>query len=258
MKLGGSVITDKSEELSLNRDALNRLAKELKSVESPLIVIHGGGSFGHPLASRYGINSGFENKSQLSGFALTHWAMEALNFEVTSALRNVGLPAVSIQTSACTITKNGRIESMEIKPIKKMLEIGLIPVLYGDSVMDSVDGMKILSGDQLAVFLAEKLGVDRVILGVDTDGVYKGDPKQDDEAELIPEITMKNWPKISESIESASGVDVTGGMKRKIEELMELPKIGIEAQIINASKPEVLEKAIKGDKSLGTRILKGE
>lgn len=256
VKLGGSVITDKSKEFSINRDALNRLAEELTSVEEQLVIVHGGGSFGHPLASKYDINSGYEDESQLMGFALTHRAMEELNSTVVSALQDAGLPAVPVQPSACIIVEDGRISSMEVNPLRKLLDLGLVSVLYGDAVPDLERGMSILSGDQLVVFLAQELGVKRVILGVDTDGVYTGDPKKDEEAELLPKITLKNWPEISDSLPLTPAPDVTGGMRKKIEELLKLPEVGIEAQIINASKPETLEKAIKGDKTLGTMIIR--
>ncbi|KXB00562.1 hypothetical protein AKJ48_01700 [candidate division MSBL1 archaeon SCGC-AAA261O19] len=255
VKLGGSIITDKSKEFTVREDALNRLAEELTSVEGPLIVVHGGGSFGHPLASKYGINSGYENKSQLMGFALTHRAMEELNSAVVSTLQDASIPAVPIQPSACVIVENGEISSIEVSSIRKLLELGLVPVMYGDAVPDLERGMSILSGDQLVVFLARELGVERVILGVDTDGVYTGDPKKDEEAELLPKITPKNWQEIKDSLSTGAAPDVTGGMRRKVEELLKLPEIGIEAQIINASKPKTLKKAIKGDKSLGTRII---
>lgn len=255
VKLGGSVITDKGKEFSVNQDALNRLARELTSVEEPLVVVHGGGSFGHPLASEYEIDSGFKDGSQLMGFALTHRAMEELNMAVVSALQDVGIPAVSVQPSACVIVESGEISSMEVSPVRKLLELGLVPVLYGDAVPDMEKGMSILSGDQLVVFLAREFGAERVILGVDTDGVYTGDPKKDEEAELLPKITPENWREIKDSLSTGAAPDVTGGMRRKVEELLKLPEIGVEAQIINATKPKTLKKAIKGDKSLGTRII---
>lgn len=257
VKLGGSVITDKAKEFSMKRGEIERLAKELTSVDGPLVVVHGGGSFGHPLASEYEIDSGYKDDLQLMGFTLTHHAMQKLNFEVVDSLHGVNLLAVSIQPSACTIVKNGRIISMELEPLRKLLDLGFVPVLHGDSVPDLEKGMSILSGDQLVVFLARELKADSVILGVDTDGVCTGDPKRGEKVELIPKITPKSWPRIADSLTPSPVFDVTGGMRRKVEELMKLPEIGIEAQIVNASKPKILEKAINGDKSLGTRIVEG-
>lgn len=257
VKLGGSVITDKGKKFSVRRDALERLARELTSAEGPLVVVHGGGSFGHPLASEYDLDSGYKEERQLMGFSLTHRAMERLNAQVIEALQGAGLPAVAIQPSACSVVEDGRIVFMELRALRKLLELGLIPVTYGDTVPDLARGMSILSGDQLVVYLAKELGAQRVILGVDVEGVYTGDPKVDREAKLIPKITPESWAKVGKSISGAQAPDVTGGMANKVRELLKLAQGGIEAQMIDATKPDVLKRAISGERELGTRITKG-
>ena len=253
VKLGGSVITDKSKKFSVEQDTLKRLAGELTSARGSLVVVHGGGSFGHPLASEYGIDSGFKEERQLMGFSLTHRAMEKLNAKVVEALQDVGLAAMPVQPSACAVVDGGRIVSMELRPFRKLLELGLVPVTYGDVVPDLTRGMSILSGDQLVVHLARELGAKKVVVGVDVDGVYTGDPKVDAEAELVPEITPANWGEVERSIGGAAGPDVTGGMANKVRELLKLAEGGIEAQIVNAARPGVLRRAIMGER-VGTRI----
>ena len=47
LKLGGSVITKKEKKLTPNLEAIKRLAKEIAGAKVfPLIIIHGGGSYG--------------------------------------------------------------------------------------------------------------------------------------------------------------------------------------------------------------------
>lgn len=255
VKFGGSVITDKSRRFTVRDDVLERLTEELTSAEDPLVVVHGGGSFGHPLASEYGLASGYKEKRQLMGFSLTHRAMERLNAKVVEALQDVGFTAVAVQPSACAVVEDGRIISMELRPFHKLLELGLVPVTYGDVVPDLTRGMSILSGDQLVVHLARELGTQRIILGVDVDGVYTGDPKVHKEAKLIPKITLESWSEIEGSIGGAQAPDVTGGMANKVRELLELANRGIEAQIVNMMKQGILKRAILGER-LGTRITK--
>jgi isopentenyl phosphate kinase len=254
VKLGGSVITDKRRRFAVNRSTLKRLASELAAVEGPLVVVHGGGSFGHPMASKYKIDEGYKSGQQLMGLSLTHRAMERLNAHVIEALQKAGLPAIAVQPSACAVVSDGRIQSMELTPVKKLLELGLVPVLYGDAVPDLSRGMCILSGDQLIAYLARELGAGRVILGVNVDGVYAGDPKVDRNAELVPEITPANWPEVAESIGSAGGEDVTGGMANKVRELLALAERGVEAEIVNATKSGTIKRAILGERGLGTRV----
>jgi isopentenyl phosphate kinase len=255
IKLGGSVITDKRRRFAVRRAVLKRLASELTAVRGALLVVHGGGSFGHPLASKYNIAGGYGDKRQLMGLSLTHRAMERLNAHVIEALQEAGLPAIAIQPSACAVVSDGRIQSMELAPIKKLLELGLVPVLYGDAVPDLSRGMCILSGDQLVVHLARELGAGRVILGVDVNGVYTGDPKVNHNAKLVPEITPTNWPEVAESIGLAEGRDVTGGMANKVRELLALAERGVEAEIVNATKPGTLRRVILGERGLGTRVV---
>ncbi len=108
VKIGGSVLTDKDEEFSLKEDVLERISGELASAKNRLVLVHGGGSYGHPVASEHDISSGFSNEDQLMGFSETHEAMEELNSKVVEFLLGAGMAAVPVQTSACTVVENGR------------------------------------------------------------------------------------------------------------------------------------------------------
>lgn len=258
VKLGGSVITDKRKRFAVRRAALKRIARELKVASGPLVIVHGGGSFGHPVASKYKIAEGYKREEQLMGLSLTHRAMEQLNAHIIDALQKASLPAIAVQPSACAVVDGGRIQSVELAPVKKLLELGMIPVLYGDAVPDMSKGMSILSGDQLVAQLTRELGVGRVILAVDVDGVYTADLKRNKRAELIREINPTNWPSIAERLASiVTGVDVTGGMANKVKELLALAERGVEAEIVNAMRPGVLRRAILGERGLGTRVVAG-
>ncbi len=253
VKLGGSVITDKCKRFSVKRAVLRRLGRELTVAKGPLIVVHGGGSFGHPLALKYKITSGYKSKGQLMGLTLTHRAMELLNSYVIEALQNAGAPAIAVQASGCTIVSGGRIKSMEIKPIKRMLALGLVPVLYGDVVLDVKRGINILSGDQIVAFLARRLRASRVIMGSNVDGVYAGGSEGKNRAKLMRKITPKNV-KLVASLGVDGPNDVTGGMRNKVLELVKLARMGIESKIVNALKPNVLKKEIQRKQVVGTKI----
>jgi len=251
VKLGGSVITDKRREFSLRRGTLRRLAGELEGVEG-MVLVHGGGSFGHPLAKRYGLTGGLRGPEQLRGFLEVRKAMERLNLHVVGELRRRGLPAVPVPPSSCCVLEGGRIRRMELGPVRRMVELGLLPVLYGDAVMDLKQGVNILSGDRLVAHLALRLGASRVVLGVDVDGVFTEDPKLNPEARLLRVITPADWRGLRPS--PSGGWDVTEGMLGKVRELLALARKGIESQIVNACKKGVLRRALQGDRSLGTLV----
>jgi len=259
LKLGGSVITRKQKLLTANLGAIRRLAKEISSAEvASLVVVHGGGSFGHPLAKRYAIKEGYKGEdSQALGFAETHQAMVTLNKLVVGALIHSNVPAVAVSPSSTIITKSGRILTMSEEPLKKLLQTGLVPVLYGDAVLDSDLGFTILSGDQLIAYLAMRLKAKRIIVGIDVDGLYTADPKSDSSARLISHITLKELKGMRQQVQEAYVTDVTGGMLGKIAELMPSIERGITVLIVNALKPEKVYRALKGEKVIGTLIEKG-
>jgi isopentenyl phosphate kinase len=258
LKLGGSVITDKEKPLTPDLKAIERLAAEISRAKvSPLILVHGGGSFGHPFAEQYEIAGGYFDSSQILGFSQTHLAMTLLNSWVMEALISHNIPAVEVHPSSCAVTKAGRIANMELEPLKKMLKMGFVPVLYGDAILDSEQGFAILSGDQLVSSLAIKLGACRIIMGADVDGLYTADPKTDSSAQLIEHVTLEELKSLKHQIEGSKTTDVTGGMLGKMVEVTLAIEHGIETVIVNATKSGRVYKALKGKKVIGTIIEKG-
>jgi isopentenyl phosphate kinase len=247
----------KEERYTPNQAAISRLVGEIKQAEvKPLILIHGGGSYGHPIAKDHQIKGGYREPSQLQGFAKTHQAMVTLNGMVLEALLQEDIPSMSLPPSAFLTTDRGRIRFLELRPILKLLELGVLPVLYGDAVLDSTLGFTILSGDQLAAHLAIKLNAGRIIMGIDVDGIYSRNPKTDPSAQLIPHLTLHELREVLKHLqeETVEEADVTGSMAGKIQELIPALKRGAQALIVNAEKPGNIYKALKREQVLGTTL----
>lgn len=255
LKLGGSVITHKDLEASFNDEAMERLAGEIYEASvKPMIIVHGGGSFGHPVAKRYRLVEGVRGLERLIGVVETRLSMEVLNREVVKALTRRGVLAVSMHPSSFIIAHGGRVKHIDLTVLRMALKIGLMPVLYGDVVFDEVLGASIISGDQIASYLAVKFRAWRLIFGVDVDGLYTADPKKFKEARLLESITLRELKDYFEAVEGSSPTDVTGGMYGKILELMEAVEAGVMALVLNASKPGLLKKALLGERVIGTYI----
>jgi isopentenyl phosphate kinase len=187
LKIGGSVITDKNGELAARTKVINRLAEEIQKAKvKNLIIVHGGGSFGHPTAQKYGIKEGLQDETQKVGFAETHHVMTVLNGLVMDSLIWHNIPAISMAPSCCMVTENGRIKSCDDTILKMYLKMNFAPVLYGDAILDNKLGVTVLSGDQIVAYLARKLGADKIVIGVDTEGLYDADPK----VAKIPSCTL--------------------------------------------------------------------
>jgi isopentenyl phosphate kinase len=255
LKLGGSVITEKDIALTPSLQAIRRLAEEISRAQvSPIVIVHGGGSYGHPIAKTYRIAEGFRNRAQLVGFSKTHEAMVSLNKLVVQNLLDQGLPAFGMAPSSFVVTKKGRIQVFEEEPLERAIKIGLIPVLYGDAVLDTDQVFAILSGDQIASMLAVKMSAKRLIMGVDVDGLYESDPNTDPSAHLISHLKLGQLKKLRDKIGGSRVPDVTGGMLGKVSELIEPVAHGIQVTIVNALKPGNIHRVLKGEEVVGTKI----
>ena len=256
LKLGGSVITVKDQEYTADDGNIRRLAEEIKAAwPTPVVIVHGGGSFGHPVAKKYGIGGGFTSDRQIPGFARTHQAMVDLNVIIVKAFLNAGIPAMSVSPSSFIATDDGRISKVDLEIVGRLVVRGVLPVLFGDAVLDRKKGFTILSGDQLAVRFAVSLGAMKLIFGVDVDGVFTSNPKLSPEARLIDCLEsdkIDGFVKIGESLST----DVTGGMLGKVSEARAAVREGVVVQFVNATRPDMILKALKGEPVAGT-ILTG-
>jgi isopentenyl phosphate kinase len=254
VKLGGSVVTIKDKPMTADHENIRRIAEEIKAGwPTPLMIVHGGGSFGHPVAKKYGIADGFISKRQVIGFTRTHQAMVALNTIIVEALLDEGIPSLSVAPSSFIITKDGRMLRGGFENVGRIVVKGMLPVLYGDVVLDKTRGFSILSGDQLAVCLAVSTGASRLIFGVDVDGVYTSNPKLSAQARLIERLSLEKLEGFVE-IGKALTTDVTGGMLGKVSEAKAAVEAGIEVRLVNATKPGVILKALRGEPIAGTII----
>lgn len=257
IKLGGSLITDKNKAFTAKKDIICRLAEEIEAslskIKGDLVIGHGSGSFGHVVAAKYKTQDGIVNKYSVGGFPLVADAARKINVIVMDNLLKANVKAVSFSPLSFIYTKNQKEKVSLPNPIKKALKIGLVPVIYGDVIMDEVKGFCIYSGEKSLNLIAEKLKnyyqKIRVIYCGETDGVY------DEKGKTIKEITSKNFSSIEKDLGCSLGIDVTGGMIHKVKEALEIAKdLKAETQIINATKKDALKKAILGKEVLATRI----
>ena len=255
LKIGGSVITDKNGELAAKTQEIDRLAEEIQRANvQNLIIVHGGGSFGHPTAKRYAIKEGFKEDSQRIGFSETHHVMTVLNGLLMDSLIWHNVPAVSVTPSSFMITENGRIRGFEESLLRMLLKMRFTPVLYGDAVLDTELGFTILSGDQIISALATKFNAEHIVIGVDVDGLYETDPKTEKTAKLFNHLTLVELKKLQNKLPKPTARDVTGGMFGKVIELIPAIERNIPVTIVNASKQDNIYRALKEEKIEGTRI----
>ena len=69
IKLGGSIITNKEKPLSARKKTIDNLSKSLKKIKEPIIIVHGGGSYGHYWSVKYDMHTK-ERKYDIRGCLL--------------------------------------------------------------------------------------------------------------------------------------------------------------------------------------------
>ncbi len=258
VKLGGSLITDKSKSFTERTDVIKRLAKEIHAAREKtgmrLIVGHGGGSYPHRPAKKYRTAEGMINEDSATGIAEVQDAAARLNRIIVRAMIDAGEDAVSIQPSASCIAEKGKIKEWYTAPIEMLLEKGMLPVVYGDVGLDTKQGCCILSTEELFDHLTMKLQAARVIMVGKVEGVMTGDPAKDPKAEMVQEITPQNFEDVKKHLQGSDAVDVTGGMVHKVEQALKLAEAGAEVHIISGMAPGRLEKALLGKEVTGTVV----
>jgi len=258
IKLGGSVITDKKKDSTVREDVIKRLAKEIKNAHTKLgkdtvfTIGHGAGSFAHVPAKKYKTKEGLINRNSLFGLCVTEDSARKLNAIVIKNFLEIGLSTFSFSPASFLYSDAKVCLKSYFDPLNKALQIGVIPVVYGDVIIDKTIGCTIFSTEKILSIIAQKLRKDykiKIIYVTDVDGVY------DKNGKTIPLISDKNFGQIMTGIIGAKGTDVTGGMLHKVEESLKLAKkTGIETLIINGKTPGNLRKAILGSKCVATKI----
>ena len=270
LKLGGSLITDKTKPYTPLLDVIDDLALQIvTSLQSQpdlrLVIGHGAGSFGHVAASEYKTRDGYPRPSPLThrerdtsednywrGFAEVWYQASSLNRYVMEALHKAGLRTIALPPSGSVIASNGQVAVWETTPIRMALASGIVPVIFGDVVFDEVRGGTILSTENLFTFLVKALAPDRVLLAGLEEAVWEDFPAR---TRRIERITPQSFEEIKYGVGGSAAADVTGGMAAKVREMLDLAQEnpGLKIQVFSGTQPGNLVRALLGE-TLGTEI----
>lgn len=256
LKLGGSLITDKTSVELVRDDVLARLAREIREVREAepslqIVLGHGSGSYGHVAGAKHGTRQGISNREQWSGFVEVSSAATRLNGIVRESLLAAGLPALSLQPSASARCKRGEIQELATSPIQAALAAGILPVIYGDVAFDDELGGTIISTEEIMSFLAPILKPRWLLLAGEIDGVL------DLEGQILPLINSQNIRDIEVALRGSRGTDVTGGMWTKVMGMVSLVErnSGMSVRIFSGLKPgHLVDVLLRDESNLGTII----
>lgn len=259
VKLGGSLITDKTREATPRLDVIRRLAGEIRAAldVAPglrLVLGHGSGSFGHFAARRYGVHTGLAGQGDWRGLAETSAAAARLNRIVVDACLDAGVPVISFQPSASARKRAGAVAELATEPLQAALAHGLVPLVYGDVAFDDDQGTAIISTEDIFVYLARRIVPSRILMAGIVDGVYEADPVRHPGSRRIPVITPAALARNLGGLGGSHGTDVTGGMLAKVRALVALvaeqPTLCV--HFFSGEVAGRLQAALLGDETFGT------
>lgn len=232
IKLGGSIITNKQKPVTPNLLALDKILSKLSKIKEPIIIVHGGGSFGHYWSVKYDMHTKPARYSR-KGVAIVKNSMVELNKIILNSFLKHKLNPFCVPPTDFMF--GNKPDTKKIQEIEKIARTGLIPVSYGDVMWHGKGKFYILSGDRIIGILSKILKPRLVIFALNVDGVYSSMKTK----KLLYEINGKqiDISKVKK--------DVTGGMARKILEASSISKSGIKVFFVNGNKPDRIIKAIK-------------
>jgi isopentenyl phosphate kinase len=236
VKLGGSVITAKGRYRTYMSKATERIIVELSRIKEKKVIVHGGGSFGHILAKKYGL-PGKVSKERLRGFSEIHSDMVDLNNRICRMINHEIGPCISIPPA-------NFLNGLE-RDARWAVDNDLIPVLFGDVYIEK-DLIGIISGDMIMQRLAVELRPETAVFLTDVDGIYTSNPREHKGSKLLRVLEGN----VSTSL---SRDDVTGGMQGKIEQMKKIAGLGTKVYVMNGRKPERLND-LERSSFLGTVI----
>jgi isopentenyl phosphate kinase len=258
MKLGGSLITDKARPGVARAAVIRRLAREVAAVAKQgrgarVLLGHGSGSYGHPAAAGGGLIPGADARRRLDAISRTQRAAAGLHQIVLAALAAAGAHPFSFAPSSFLSSSGGRLSGRFTEPIFSALQRGLLPVVYGDVILDDARGAVVLSTEALFLLLAKEaalrgIPVSRAAWLGETDGVH------DREGLRIEALTPSGAMRVARGVNGASGIDVTGGMGLRLRTAGTLARAGVPSIIIDGRRPGAVERAVRGSGGGGTRV----
>lgn len=262
IKLGGSLITEKTKPLTPRPLVLQRLAREIAAAQAARpqtrwVISHGSGSYGHVVGRAYNTRQGVYDARGWQGFVQTGYIAGQLHRLVLAALLRAGIPAFGLPPSALVMCSNGEITSVHKQPLFNALDAGLTPVLFGDVAFDRQRGGTIVSTEQVLAAIAPALRPQHISLVGKVDGVYEADPLHHPQLQPLPHLSTAQLPALRQSLGGSHGVDVTGGMASKIalmaDLLSQLPDCRI--HVLSGERPGHLQNhLLHPNRSLGTTI----
>ncbi|MFW9949711.1 MAG: hypothetical protein ACFFKA_06260, partial [Candidatus Thorarchaeota archaeon] len=151
-----------------------------------------------------------------------------------------------------------KIITNSIDAIETTLDLNMLPILYGDIILDIGRSFSIISGDQIIFELCKNLkkyNISKVIFTMETDGLYVKDENDSNNYKLVEKCKSNELDTLNLA-DMGQKIDVTGGIRGKLDSIKKICEYNIPVQLINGLKKEYIYKSLKGQKIDCTVVIK--
>ena len=231
IKLGGSVITDRFKPYTLNESMTRRFIRRLNDFvannpQQPLIVVLGGGSYGHTPVHDFGLSS---SRQDAPFFTLTQ-GLYRLKDEFATLCYDLGFPIELLQSSCLFTARNKQPEHCFVEPLLACFAAGRIPVLTGCPAFDQHGERFIFGSDRIPELLNRMFSCHYCYYVTDKPGIMMS-------ANQHIDCVDNNEQRKSalDMVYQSKSKDVTGGMAGKLASIFELADQGLSSVICSAT-----------------------
>jgi acetylglutamate kinase len=253
MKCGGSTLAALPDVFFLD-------LKKLQEEGTIPVIVHGGGPAISDTLGKLGIETEFVNGLRKTNEAVLDVVEMVLsgqiNKEIVRKIQQSGAKAIGLSgvdghliqarpvANAHEVGLVGDVTNVNAAIIQGIVDMGYMPVIAPVGLGDNAQRYNI-NADTAAGAVASHLGVERMIVVTDVPGIMKS---VDGEKRVLPVVT------VAEIEQMIADGDIYGGMIPKVRAAIQCIQGQVqEVVIVNGTEPEVLSKALRGDK-IGTRI----
>ena len=242
VKAGTNSLTDADS--NLDDDKLDKLVDDLVDLldRDKEVILVSSGAVG---AGSGRIGNGHETIEELQ--ALSTVGQSHLMRRYTESFERYDHKVAQILLSQDDLENPDRFTNFS-NTIETLLEWGVVPIINENDAVGTEE-LRIGDNDMLSSSIAMGVDCDLLVTLTDVGGVYTGNPKEDDTAELI-EAVGENYDQVQAIVDESATAEF-GGIQTKVTGARTVSEHGIPAVIAQSTEPDVLEK-IATAKPVGT------
>lgn len=252
VKIGTNTLSGKT---GVDREFMENLADQIHRLrrEGHKIMLVSSGAIGAG-SRRMGVTKRVTNVSLRQAYAAIGQPLLMNCYH--EAFRRFDIPIAQVLVTREIF--NNRESYLNVRrAVDTLINMDVVPIFNeNDSVSTKEIGPVFGDNDSLGAHVASKLEADHLIILSDIDGLYDKNPRQHEDACLIPLVTDLT-PEIMAAAGGGGSEFSTGGMKTKLKAVKIASRAGCLVSLVQGRERDVIIRLVKGEK-LGTRFVPGK